>query len=167
MRVLMVSMFFCFISVMPELAVSRVNLAKACTYASLSSWRQKEGAVFQCDALWRWPFIQQYLDGEDARYPDSAADALQAQWCHLSVIAVLKANAESSKERRPRQLRNNIRMKYYLWNGEQLAHLCLLVTLNIGLTCSRCVALVKGAWTWLTASIRALAVLAICSISKL
>lgn len=41
------------------------------------------------------------------------------------------------------------------------------VTLNMGLTCSRWVALVKGAWTWLTASIRALAVLAICSISTL
>ena len=40
-------------------------------------------------------------------------------------------------------------------------------TLNMGLTCSRWVALVKGAWTWLTASIRALAVLAICSISTL
>ncbi len=40
-------------------------------------------------------------------------------------------------------------------------------TLNIGLTCSRWVALVKGAWTWLTASIRALAVFAICSISTL
>lgn len=37
----------------------------------------------------------------------------------------------------------------------------------MGLTCSRCVALVKGAWTWLTASIRALAVFAICSISTL
>lgn len=40
-------------------------------------------------------------------------------------------------------------------------------TLNIGLTCSRWVALVNGAWTWLTASIRALAVFAICSISTL
>lgn len=40
-------------------------------------------------------------------------------------------------------------------------------TLNMGLTCSRCVALKKGAWAWLTASIRALAVFAICSISML
>lgn len=40
-------------------------------------------------------------------------------------------------------------------------------TLNIGLTCSRWVALVNGACTWLTASIRALAVFAICSISTL
>ena len=40
-------------------------------------------------------------------------------------------------------------------------------TVNMGLTCSKCVALVKGAWTWLTASMSALAVLAICSISKL
>lgn len=40
----MVSMFFCFISVMPELAVSKVNLAKACTYASLSNcYRDKKG----------------------------------------------------------------------------------------------------------------------------
>ncbi len=37
----------------------------------------------------------------------------------------------------------------------------------MGLTCSRCVALKKGAWAWLTASIRALAVFAICSISML
>ena len=35
----MVSMFFCFISVMLELAVSRVNLAKAWTYASRSNYR--------------------------------------------------------------------------------------------------------------------------------
>lgn len=41
------------------------------------------------------------------------------------------------------------------------------VTLNMGLTCSRCVALKNGAWAWLTASIRALAVFAICSISML
>jgi len=38
MSVLMVSMFFCFISVMLELAVSRVKRARACTYASLSSY---------------------------------------------------------------------------------------------------------------------------------
>jgi len=36
-RVLMVSMFLDFISVMGELAVSSVNLASAWTYASLSS----------------------------------------------------------------------------------------------------------------------------------
>lgn len=34
----MVSMFFCFISVMLELAVSSVNLAKAWIYASRSSY---------------------------------------------------------------------------------------------------------------------------------
>lgn len=45
-RVLMVSMFFCFISAMPELAVSRVNLARAWTYASLSNWwRDKKDKV--------------------------------------------------------------------------------------------------------------------------
>lgn len=37
----MVSMFFCFISAMPELAVSRVNLARAWTYASLSNCNKK------------------------------------------------------------------------------------------------------------------------------
>lgn len=37
----MVSMFFCFISVMLELAVSSVNLAKAWTYASRSNYTEK------------------------------------------------------------------------------------------------------------------------------
>lgn len=51
----MVSMFFCFISVMPELAVSKVNLANACTYASLSNChRDKKGrAVLQYNGLQR------------------------------------------------------------------------------------------------------------------
>ncbi len=40
MRVLMVSMFFCFISVMPELAVSNVKRARAWTYASRSNWNK-------------------------------------------------------------------------------------------------------------------------------
>lgn len=76
----MVSMFFCFISVMPELAVSKVNLAKACTYASLSNCyrdtKKKGAAVLQYRGLQRRAFIQQYLYGEDARYPDSTADPL-------------------------------------------------------------------------------------------
>ena len=42
MRVLIVSMFFCFISVMPELAVSRVKRARAWTYASRSNYRRGE-----------------------------------------------------------------------------------------------------------------------------
>lgn len=41
------------------------------------------------------------------------------------------------------------------------------ITLNMGLTCSWCVALVKLAWQWLTLSMRAFAVWAMCSISTL
>lgn len=55
----------------------------------------------------------------------------------------------------------NIWLKY-TWIVSEFSH-----TLNMGLTCSRCVALKNGAWAWLTASIRALAVFAICSISML
>ena len=40
-------------------------------------------------------------------------------------------------------------------------------TLNMGRTCSRCVALVKFDWTWLTDSMRAFAASAMCSISAL
>lgn len=100
---------------MPELAVSRVNLARACTYASLSncsetqtnkdrivSVRQQTGGKY-CEALWFW---LRYLYGEDACYPDGAAYSFQAQRCHFGVVAVLQAHAESSQERRPCQLRN-------------------------------------------------------------
>lgn len=55
----------------------------------------------------------------------------------------------------------NIWLKY-IWKVSEFSQ-----TLNMGLTCSRCVALKNGAWAWLTASIRALAVFAICSISML
>lgn len=44
----MVSMFFCFISAMPEVAVSRVNLARACTYASLSSCERQNNNNALC-----------------------------------------------------------------------------------------------------------------------
>jgi hypothetical protein len=40
-----------------------------------------------------------------------------------------------------------------------------VLTLNIGRTCSRCLADVKGAWTWLTDSMRFLAAVEITSIS--
>ena len=112
---------------------------------------------------------QQYLYGEDARYPDGPADAFQTQRGHLGVVTVLKTHAESSQEGCPRQLRNNRGGVSCRMCGCLTLHLraSACVTLNMGLTCSRCVALVKGAWTWLTASISAFAVLAICSISTL
>ena len=74
-------------------------------------WR----AVLQYNGLKRWMFIQQYLYGEDARYPDGTADPLQAQRRHLGVVTVLKTHAKSSQERRPGQLRSTIRMKHYLY----------------------------------------------------
>lgn len=118
-RVLMVSMFFCFISAMPELAVSRVNLASACTYASLSNCSpqtKREGSVSEyCTArdTVRQPFGLQYLYAEDARYPDGTADPLQTQRGHLGVVAVLKTHAESGQEGCPRQLRNNGVIRFY------------------------------------------------------
>lgn len=108
----------------------------------------------------------QYLYGEDARYPDGTADSFQTQRGHVGVVAVLQTHAESSQEWRPRQLRNEDNYSIIFMSMDP-ARCRAGVTLNMGLTCSRCVALVKGAWTWLTASIRALAVLAICSISTL
>ena len=114
MRVLMVSMFFCFISAMPELAVSSVNLARAWTYASLSNCdgNKRDEAAHQkrCRLREHTLFIQfrqRYLYREDARYPDGAADAFETQRGHLSVVTVLKAHAESSQEGGPRQLRNS------------------------------------------------------------
>lgn len=61
---------------------------------------------------------------------------------------------------------NDIRLSVALARAYEV-DTSVFCTLNIGLTCSRWVALVNGAWTWLTASIRALAVFAICSISTL
>lgn len=51
-------------------------------------------------------FWLQYLNGEDARYPDGAAYSFQAQRGHVGVVAVLQAHTESSQERRPCQLKN-------------------------------------------------------------
>lgn len=115
----MVSMFFCFISAMPELAVSRVNLAKACTYASLSSCcsdkktgrrvKKLHGKRYSKTLIPQ--FRLQYLYGEDACYPDGTTDPLQTQRGHLSVITVLKTHAESCQEGCPCQLRNNRGMR--------------------------------------------------------
>lgn len=110
------------------------------------------------------------LHVKDAGDPDGAADPFQTQRGHLGVVAILQPHAEGGQQGSPRQLQHT----QTLISLSQLAFYLLsangcdpVPTLNMGLTCSRCVALKKGAWAWLTASISALAVLAICSISML
>lgn len=111
--------------------------------------------------------VWNYLNAEDASYPDSTADSLQTQRSHFSIITVLKAHTKRSQEWRPSQLYEDQEIRNLLMISGVHLHANRINTLNMGLTCSRWVALVKGAWTWLTASIRALAVFAICSISTL
>lgn len=55
----------------------------------------------------------------------------------------------------------------YFFTSVGNSQVCFILTLNIGRTCSKWVALVKFDWTWLTLSIKALAVVAMCSISTL
>merc|ERR1719150_2624082 len=109
-KVLMQSMFFDFISETEELAVSKVNLARACTKAFLSSSRWK-------------------------------------------MQAILMAHLIPSKQRR------DISGSSQSWRPtEKAARRGVHANLNIGLTCSWSVAVVKDNFTWLADSMRTLAV---------
>lgn len=176
MRVLMVSMFFCFISAMPELAVSRVKRARAWTYASLSSCYTDITPNNIASEIFQSPEESVLPSGESAVpvwwrcrlswwHTGCLQDRERPHQCHHSpgVPHWTQPRRVSMPAEDQRQIKKLIQPKC----PTVKLSVSPSITLNMGLTCSRCVALVKGAWTWLTASISALAVLAICSISTL
>lgn len=149
----MQSMFLDFISAMADLAVSSVKRARA---ASRQSPRLKgeKSELVTCDVG-----VELQVHVEDAGDADGALEALQTEPRHLLTLLIrLQPDAEGRQAGRPAQLPTRL-VNWGSGGGRQL-------TLNMGLTCSEWVALVKGAAAWEAASMRLFAAADICSVSR-
>jgi len=80
-----------------------------------------------------------YLHVEDARGADRTAHALQTQRGDFRIVTVLQTNAEGGQARRPRNL-DRLYVQRFSRNTFRISD----ETLNIGRTCSECVADVNG-----------------------